>query len=141
MKAKNYLSQVMKLDMMIKNKLIEREQWQSIAISTGTFSDGDRVQSSGSQQKMADAVCRYVEIEKEIDRFIDELVGTKKEIVDTIEKLNAVEYDLLHLIYIQGKTFKEVANLRGKTYNNVKNIHKRAIADVQKILDERENAK
>lgn len=141
MEAKKYLQQVNKLDTLIKNKLIEKEQWKSMALSTGSFSEGDRVQASGSKQKMEDAVCRYVEIEKEIDSYIDLLVDTKNEIVSTIELLDVLEYDLLHLIYIQGMTFKEVANLKGKTYNNVKNIHKRAVADVQKILDEREKKK
>ena len=70
MKAKDYLQQVQKIDVIIKNKIIEKEQWMSMATSTTASSDGERVQSSGSQQKMADAVVRYVELEADIDRHI-----------------------------------------------------------------------
>ena len=63
MKAKDFLKQLKKLDAMITNKLIEREQWKSIATGSTGVSDGERVQSSGSQQKMADAVARYIDIE------------------------------------------------------------------------------
>ena len=58
MEAKEFLSQVKKLDLMIKNKLIEKQQWMDIALGITSNMSGERVQSSGSQSKMADAVAR-----------------------------------------------------------------------------------
>lgn len=150
MKAKDFLKQVMKLDMMIENKLIEREQWKSIAM--GTTSSGadvmvngvahkmDRVQSSGSQQKMADAVARYVDIEREIDAVVDELIETKKDVVAVIEMLAPIEYDILHKVYVQHITLDDVADRLGKTYSWATTIHGRALKNVQDILDSREGA-
>ena len=67
MKAKEYLLQVKKLDQMIQNKKVEKEMWMSMALSTTAPSDGERVQSSGSQQKMVDAVIRSVGLDVDWD--------------------------------------------------------------------------
>ena len=104
-----FLQQLKKLDKMIENKLIEREQWNSIALGTTSHSDGERVQSSGSQQKMADAIGRYIDIESEIDRCIDKLIATKQDVINVIEQLNTTEYDLLHVVYVQYLTLEDFA--------------------------------
>ena len=135
MKAKDYLQQVVKLDKLIQNKIIEKEQWKSVATTTTSHSDGDRVQTSGKKDKMADAVCRYVEIEKEIDQCIDRLVDTKNDIIKTIEKLNATEYDLLHKMYIQMIPLDQVAILCDKSYSWATAVHGRALKNLQNILD------
>lgn len=147
MKAKEFLKQVLKLDRMIENKLIEREQWKSIAMGTtsggadvivnGVAHKMDRVQSSGNPQKMADAVARYVDLEAVIDAVIDELVDTKKDVIAVIEKLPPTEYDILHKIYIQHIALDEVADVCNKSYSWAKTIHGIALKNVQRILDER----
>ncbi len=138
MDAKAYLQQVSKLNKLIENKMIERAQWRSMATSTGTFSDGERVQSSGSQQKMADAVGRYVDIEKELDECIDRYIDTKNEVIRMIEQLPATEYDVLHKIYIQGKQLEDVADIYNRTYSWVTTVHGRALKAVQDMLDGKE---
>lgn len=137
MKAKDYLQQISKLDKMIQNKMIEKEQWKDMATSTTASSDGERVQSSGSQQKMADAVCKYVAIEAEINSQIDKLIELKKDVISTIEQLPSTEYDLLHIVYIQFKSFEEAAEIYKKTYSWATTVHGRALKHVQDILDGR----
>ena len=138
MDAKKYLQQVSKLDRMINNKMIEKEQWKAIALGTTTLYGGESVQSSSDQQKMANAVCRYVAIEEEIDECIDSLVDIKKEVISTIEQLPEVEYDLLHKAYIQGIDFYTIADDYKKTYTWVTTVHGRALKHVQDILDKKE---
>lgn len=137
MKAKEYLEQVKKFDIMITNKLKEVDQWKLIAMSSTAHSDGERVNASGSQQKMADAVCRYVAIQEEIDTAIDRMVDIKMDIIHTIEKLPVTEYDILHKIYIQYKSFYDVADEYDNTYSWVTTAHGRALKHLQVILDER----
>ena len=139
MKSKDYLKQLEKLDTMIQNKLIERAQWKAIALSVTSYSDGERVQSSGSQQKMADAVDRCVDMELEIDSLVDRLVDLKREITQIIEQLNTAEYDVLHKLYIQGMTFDEVAQLKDKSKSWVTTVHGRALKNMDCLLKEREN--
>lgn len=138
MRAKDYLLQIRKIDRMITNKIAEVEHWKAVALSTGTFSEGDRVQSSGSKQKTEDAVVRYVSIEKEIDQEIDRLIDTKREITATIEQLDHDEYDLLHRIYIQQKNLQEAAAGMGKSYSWARGTHGTALYNLQRILNERE---
>ena len=140
MRAKDFLQSALKIDKMIENKMYEKSQWVAIATSTTANCNGERVQSSGSKQKMADAVEKYMELEKEIDRYIDELVKKKNEIIKIVEQLPAVEYDLLHKIYIQGKTLYGFAEENNKTYSSVTTLHGSALKKVQDILD-RENRK
>lgn len=139
MNAKDYLLQIQKLDKLIENKLQEVAHWKEVATGTTVCSEGDRVQSSGSKQKMADAICRYMQMEDEINAAIDRLVDTKQEIIETIEMLSIDEYDLLHKIYVQKKELYEAAMEMDRSYRWATSVHGRALANVQKILNERES--
>lgn len=136
--AQIYLERVEIIDSIITNKLIEQQQWREIALGITANMDGERVQSSGSQSKMADAINKCVDMEAEIDDWIDQLVNIKREVIATIEKLdNATEYNVLHLRYIQFKDFQEIADKYGKEYGWATTTHGRALARVQEILDRR----
>lgn len=137
MKAKEYLLQLKKLDKLIENKLAEKEQWKAMATSSTQQLSADRVQTSGNPQKIADAVCKIVEIEAEIDAFVDKLIDTKREVISTLERLNPTEYDLLHKVYVQYFTFEQVAEKKDKSYSWVTTVHGRALKNIQRILDER----
>lgn len=138
MKAKDFLKSVEKQDTIINNKLIEKAQWKAIALGVTANTEGERVQSSGSQSKMADAITRCVDMEREIDRLVDELVDLKRDVTSVIEKLNATEYDVLHKRYIQYMSYYEIADAKNRDYNWVTTVHGRALKNVQRILDERE---
>lgn len=135
MKAKEFLRQIYKFDRMVENKFAEKRQWQEIAAGTAPQTTGERVQSSGNPQRMADAIGRYIDIEREIDECIDRLVDAKREVISVIEQLNATEYDVLHKMYVQFLTLDEVATRKQKSYSWVTTVHGRALKNVQKILD------
>ena len=138
MEAREFLQQVKKIDLRIKNKLIERQQWRDIALGITTNMDTERVQSSGAKDKMASAVERCVDIEAEIDSLVDNLVDIKNEVVQTIEKLySPIEYDVLHMRYIQYKTLQEIADHYNKDYGWAKVTCKRAVNHVQAILNKK----
>ena len=100
--------------------------------------DGERVQSSGAKSKMADAVDRCVDMEAEINSLVDKMIGTKKEVVQTIERLDSpIEYDVLHKRFIQYKTLQEIADEYKKDYGWAKSTCKRAVRHVQALLDEK----
>lgn len=136
--AQRYLEQVEMLDVIIKNKLIEQRQWMDIALGITANMEGERVQSSGSQSKMADAVNKCVDMEAEIDDLVDKLIDTKREVIQTIEQVDSpIEYNVLHMRYIQYRELQEIADHYGKEYTWATTTHGRAIANVQKILDQR----
>lgn len=136
MDAKEYLRQVEKLDLRIKNKLIEQQQWRDIALGITANMDGERVQSSGAKNKIENAVIKLVDMGAEIDSLVDNLIEIKKEVIQTIERLDsAVEYDLLHRRYIQGMDLQEIADHYGKEYGWATTTHGRALKNVQALLD------
>ena len=55
-KAQKFLERVEMIDTIIENKLIEQRQWKDIALGITANMGGERVQSSGSNSKMADAI-------------------------------------------------------------------------------------
>ena len=133
--AQLFLEQVEKLDSIIKNKLIEKQQWKDIALGITASMDGERVQSSGAKDKMASAVERCVDMEAEIDSLVDKLIDTKKDVIQTIEQLySPTEYNVLHMRYIQYKTLQEIADHYGRNYEWAKVTCKRGCNHVQVIL-------
>ena len=137
-KAQIYLEQVDKLNAMIENKIAEVAQWRGIALGITSHSEGERVQSSGSNQKMSDAVDRAIDLQSEINGMVDRLIDLKQEIILTIELLNATEYDVLHKRYIQGMQFDEIGAAKGKSKSWATTVHGRALQNLNLILDERE---
>lgn len=136
--AKEFLNQVKKLDLQITNKLIEQRQWRDIALGITANMDGERVQSTGSKNKMANAIEKCVDMEAEIDSLVDKLIDTKKEVIQTIEQLeNPTEYNLLHMRYIQYIPLKDIADLWGVDYTNVTTAHGRALNKVQEIRNKK----
>lgn len=135
MNAKNYLQQIKKIDLMIQNKIMEVEQLKAIAMSTTASMDGERVQTSGSHQKMADAVARYVDMEKDINTDIDKLIAIKKEIIKTLERLPALEYDILHKKYVQGMELADMSIMLDKSYSWLTTVHGRGLEMVQAELN------
>ena len=134
--AQIFLEQVEKLDSIIKNKLIEKQQWKDIALGITANMDGERVQSSGSGDKMGSAVIKCVDMEAEIDSLIDKLIDTKKEVIKTIEELySPTEYNVLHMRYIQYKTLEEIDEHYNKGDGWAKVTCFRATKHVQAILN------
>ena len=140
-KAQEYLEQVDKLNAMIENKMAEVTQWRGVALGITSNSEGERVQSSGSKQKMADALDRVVDLQAEINALIDKLIDLKQEIIRTIELLNATEYDVLHKRYIQGMTFDEIGAAKHKSKSWATTVHGRALQNLNVILVNRKHAR
>jgi hypothetical protein len=136
LEAKEFLTQVKKLDLLITNKLIEKQQWHDIALGITANMDGERVQSSGTKSKMADAISKCVDMESEIDRLVDKIIAVKKEVIQTIERLDSpLEYDVIHRRFIQDMTLQEIADHYKKSYDWATTTQGRAMANVQKLLD------
>ena len=134
--AQIFLEQPEKLDIQIRNKLIEKKQWHDIALGITANMDGERVQSSGAKSKMADAINKCVDMEAEIDNLIDELIDTKKNVIQTIEKLDSpTEYNVLHMRYIQYMSLQEIADHYNRDYGWVTTTHGRALKSVQEVMN------
>lgn len=137
-KAQIFLEQVEMLDTIIENKLIEQRQWRDLALNITANMDGERVQSSGTKSKMAEAIDRCIDIEREIADAVNALVEKKQEIVRILEKVNSpTGYRILHMRYIQQIDLSDIADKLNKEYSWVTTTHGRALKSVQNILEEK----
>lgn len=134
--AQIFLEQVEKLDVQTECKLIEKQQWHDLAMSITGQMGGERVQSSGSQQKMADALNVCVDMEEEVYASVLKLAERKKEVTDVLDQVdNPTEYKLLHMKYIQHKQLKEIANSFNSDYTWATTCHGRALKSIEAILE------
>ena len=137
MKAQDFLEQYKTQQTIIASCWEEYAMWQDIALSTTGCMEGERVQSSGSKQKMANAVISYSDIEADIKLRIAEAQAIQNEIVRKIAMLKEPEYYVLHGIYILGKQYKEVAVSRNppKSTSWATSVHGNALIHLQQLLD------
>lgn len=134
--AKEFLSQIYRLDKMIENKIAECEKWETIAQSITAHSEGERVQSSGNPQKMEAAICHCVDLEREIYETVGRLASVQKEVVGVIEQLeDTLQYDILHKRYVQYKSLTEIAIETRYSYQYIVEVHKKAVNKVQEYLN------
>lgn len=136
MEAKEFLLQIQKLDKLIENKLVEVQQLKNFVDNISpSYSSMDRVQSTHNPHRTSDAICKYIDLDKEINQCIDKLIKVKKDVIGVIEQLDRDEYDVLHKVYVQYLSLKEVAYSCDKSPSWVKGVHKKAVEHVQNILD------
>lgn len=137
MTAKENLLRIRKLDKLIENKMAEAQQWREIATNISANMSGERVQSSGSTDTVANAVCKAMDLENEAELFKWE----KENIIKQIEKLDAVHYDVLHKIYVQDIPIKSIAAQYHKRYEWASRKHREALEAYEKIFKESEKQK
>ena len=125
------------IDTILENKLIEQMQWKDLALSITANMEGERVQTSGSPSKMADAVLKCIDMENEISEYVDRLIAEKNSVVQTLEKLySPMEYKILHMRYIQYISLTDIAAILDKDYTWVTTTHGRALKNLQYIIGE-----
>ena len=135
MNAKEYLSQVMRIDQRINSKL---EQLQKLRASstkaTATLSDMPRPESP-DLQRLETTVAKIVDLENEINRDIDTLVNLRGEIYHLIQTVQDVNQQLLlELRYLCFKSWREIAEMMGLEERYVLKVHGRALNAVGKII-------
>lgn len=137
MKALEYLKQIGIMDARINARLEELESLQALATKVTASMGGERVQSSGSQQKMADCVVKIVEMKQEINEAVDRYVDYKREAMALIESCcDADCIKLLHKRYFLQMTWESIAVELNFTYQWVSGgLHQRALSQVQEGLD------
>jgi hypothetical protein len=139
--VKEYLHRIDDINNRIRNKHFEKAEHHALMMDIATSitpnMSGDRVQSSGSKQRMADTVTEKLTYIQKIERKIAELEEEKGEIFFTIEQLPKDEYDIIHKCYIQHMQLKQVAFARDESYSSTTTTHGIALKRLGKIIEKR----
>lgn len=133
MDTKQYLSQISRLDRMIKNKMTELAQYKDLAYGLSAITNEERVNSSPDFDKMTGKVAKIIEMEQKIDSLIDEYVDKKNLIVSQIDCVeNETYYEILFARYIEKKTFERIADEIGYSFRNTTRLHGKALVEFEK---------
>lgn len=92
----------------------------------------DMVDSSGSQDKLADSVAKIVEVKELINNKIIILREKEVEIFKVIDNLPMREQRLFYLKYIEGFTWEKVAVALGYSWSQIHRIHGRCLRYLSK---------
>lgn len=133
--SKKYLQQIQLYDSHITIKLAELAHLKGMVTKiTPTLKD-DVVSGGGNQDKLADAVAKIVDLEAEINRDIDRYVDAKRKVSSTMEKLDDPDQlKVLHMRYVQYKTWEQIAYEMGFSYRWVCTLHGRALQQIDNFL-------
>lgn len=132
--TRQYLRQISVITRKIENKDAERYKLEQLAQRLSAPIGGERVQTSHNPDAMADTVVRIIEVEKEIDSLVRDLLIVQSEVIKTIDSLpNQNWVDVLHKQYVEGKSLRETADKMGYSVDYVKHMSQTAIKQVKNI--------
>ena len=87
MNAKDFLNQAYLLDQQIKSKSEQIQSLNELATSCTATMTGMPHNPNRGTSRMADAVCKIIDLQNEIASDMDRLVQIKKDIVDVIGRV------------------------------------------------------
>jgi len=134
--AEDYLGKISYYDACIESCRDRIKKLKETAEKRTSNLTPNKVQSSPSKEKMADAVISYSDIEATMKDYEEK----RQEIIDTIGSLKPNEAIVLHKRYVDDKTLKGIAKEAGRAYEWASRHHRSGKKDIQRILDEREKA-
>lgn len=152
MNAYEYLQQVKDADAMIDEKKAELRELWTLATSMTKANDG-MPSSRGVSDKVGNTTQKIIKAKEQTIAQIDKYIEIRGDVIRHIDMLPTKQRTVMHWLYVRKRenrrknqswyyTWQEVAENLGCTEQNIANIRKRAIKNLQKILDsEEKNAK
>lgn len=136
MRAEEFLSRAYRLDQQIQSKVAQLNRIRACASGSGLRYGDVKVQSSGQDSMVENAVLRIMEEERAINEEIDRLVDTKRQIREVISQVDDVTCRLLlekrNLLF---ETWPKICVDMKMGLRWAQTRHREAIMIVQGILD------
>ena len=131
MTAKEYLSQARFLDNRINSKIQQVSSLNELATKcTATISDMPHSPNKG-KSTMADAVCKIIDLQEEINKDIDRLVDLKREIMGVIKAVPNVEYQtILEKRYLCFISWEQIAVDMNYSMQHIHRMHSSALKEI-----------
>ena len=131
MTAKEYLLQARYLDNRIASKREQIQNLNDLATKcTTTWSDMPRSQNTG-RSRMADCVIQIIDLENEISADMLQLINLKREITETINKVENDEYKtILEKRYLCWLTWEQIAVDLNYSVMHIHRMHGEALKAV-----------
>lgn len=133
MTAKEYLKQIEKLDIKIRQKETELECLRETAGGSAAIRyDKDNIQVSACGDMLERAVIRMVELEEKIFADKVRLASMRDQIVDQIQALDDKRYiEILYLRYVKYEKFEKIALDLSYDYVYLRALHGEALGNFE----------
>lgn len=133
-------------DAMIDSKRAEERELWAMATSMTQANDG-MPHASGVSDKVGNIIAKIIAAQDRTNAQIDRYIDIRDDVIRHIEMLPPKQYKVLHWLYVRKRerreswqtwyyTWNEVAENLGCTEQNISAVRKRAIRNLQKILDD-----
>lgn len=150
MRAYDYLEQVKLLDTLILNKTAEEEQLRELAYKITQSNDG-MPHGTDVSDKVGNAAVGLVDLADEIAVLVKTYKSVLQDVVAHIEMLPGEQYNILHCKFILKRkelgnhrswyySWEEVAEIVGYSESQVYRIRRKALRNLQKILDKKDDS-
>lgn len=128
MTAKQYLSQIRyKTEKIAEQKEYIQRLRDSLGIA-GIRYDLDKVQTSHSNDKVAEVICKIVDEEERLKQMQESLISFKIQVIDMIKELEKENHrKILNIVYVDMKTLKECSRTIKFSYDYVRELHLEAL--------------
>ena len=118
-----------------KKERIEELRWK--AVSTTMPLNADKIQSSGSKDRVGELMCKIIIMENELEEMHKEYEEMTGEAIRRIYSIGNDEWsDILYTHYIEFKSLQEIATTKGVSLNAIRSRNNRAIKKYKRIIDE-----
>ena len=128
MTTKEYLSQVRKLNKMINGRLQDLEDMRQLAESVSSKQPvADLVISSGRKDRLESIIVKIIDAERDIDAMVERYIDKRSLIVGQIEELDAEEFRVLRLRFIDGWDADKISGELKYSERQTYRIYRRAL--------------
>lgn len=136
MDAKEFLTKIRTIDTIVDCKIEQVKRLEELLTGGAIRYDKDKVQSSVSNNTMADTVAKIIELKEQINYDIDLLVDYKSKARELIEQLDDVEKIILYKRYFDNKSFELISVECNYSWRHTYRIHGHALANLNKVAGE-----
>lgn len=134
MRTIEYLQKIQRYEYMIKDKLDEINRLRELCMSISVSTDKENVKSSPNQDKLADAIAKIVDLERETDNLVDGLIDERRRIINQIDAIgNTTYYKLLTCKYVKGMKIREISEETGYSEAYVKELTRNALVYFEEV--------
>jgi hypothetical protein len=113
---------------MINNKLTEITQLRELSCSISAIGNEEKVISSSDPDKIGATYAKIDEMERNLDKMIDEYIEKKNLIIGQIDGIENEDcYNILFSRYIEKKTFEVIATEMKYSWRQIIRLHGKAL--------------
>lgn len=139
-RARDFLTRPDQLERAVNDRLETISRLRELVSRTSSGLSGVRVVSSRNVSSLEDRLLEICQMEREVDRLIDEMADARTAVHEVLEELPLYLNRVLSMIYLSGLSRAEVARRLKSSRTTVYRYQEQGITLVEKILDTREAA-